>query len=164
MRLLHTLQPLILGIYLCSVCSKMYPSLPPQTSPTMRTCPPPHSLSQDHSTQYWSAENQHWRTHTMSFAKQIKRFIGAQWNGSTIGTMYCLYQGPEMTFPIKLEYDTMVSSPSGGKWSKDLGHFKNCISNDINDCLFLAPPKEKKANLYEELDHIKTQPPTEIAF
>ena len=118
-------------------------------------CPQKEELIKDSDTQYWGTKEHHWRTHTMSFSNEITRFLGAQWNGANIGTIYCLYKGSELTFPIKLEFDTLAYSPNGGKWSKDLGQFKNCIASDQTDCPFIPMKPNTQKTLYEELDSLQ---------
>lgn len=125
-----------------------------ETLPVL-TCPPIENLVQDENTLHWGADQGHWRSYSISFAHEIKRFLGAQWNGANLGTVYCLYQGNPTTFTIKLQFDTLSYSPSGGKWSKDLGQFKNCISEDQADCPFVPLQKEAPKTLYQQLDDLK---------
>lgn len=121
------------------------------------TCPAADKLVQDPKTLKWSADQGHWRGYSLSFARDITRFLGAQWNGASLGTIYCLYRGDKMTFVVKLQFDTLVSAPSGGQWSKDLGHFKNCVSSNSqpDDCAFVVPAEQEPKTLYEELDSLQ---------
>ncbi len=123
--------------------------------PVMLICPPISHLVQDQETLYWSADEGHWRTYSLSFAKKIDRFLGAQWNGANLGTIYCLYRGEAMTFPIKLQFDALAHPPSGAKWSKDLGNFKNCLSSEQEDCPFVPLQKAPPKTLYEQLDDLQ---------
>lgn len=125
------------------------------------TCPPTSALIKDYETQYWGTKEHDWRTHTMSFADDVTRFLGAQWNGNgtDTGTIYCLYKGSELTFPVKLEYSQFVHNPNGGKWTKDLGGFKNCVATDQADCAFVPIKKQQSKSLYEELDSLQGNHP-----
>lgn len=125
-----------------------------QSEPIILTCPAPESLIKDSQTLFWSAEEEHWQTHTMSFADEITIFLGAQWNGASLGTVYCLYQGKPTTFIVQMEFDTLVYPPSGDKWSNDSEQVKNCVSSDPAECPFQPKIKKQNKSLYEELDDL----------
>lgn len=122
--------------------------------PVVLTCPAPETLVKDSKTLLWSANEAHWQTHTMSFADEITTFLGAQWNGASLGNVYCLYQGKPTTFIVQMEFDALVYPPSGDKWSSDLEQVKNCISSDPAECPFQPKVKKQTKSLYEELDDL----------
>ncbi len=125
---------------------------------TTAYCPDISELVKDPKTLYWGTAQQHWRSYSMSFADKITHFLGAQWTGASVGTIFCLYKGEGMTFIVKLQFDTLVIPPSGGKWSKDLGQFKNCRSLETEitqqDCPFFPLKKPESKTLYEQLDEL----------
>jgi len=126
-------------------------------------CPPLSALTQDPQTHSWSAEGG-WKTYTSSFALNVQQFLGAQWQGNQVGTLFCLYQSSDkMTFPIKLQYNHLVEVPNGAHWGKDLGGYKNCVAPNPSDCPFVAIGNAKQSET--DLNSLHTAPhPDELAF
>jgi len=127
------------------------------------TCPPINYLVKDPSTMFWATKQKGFRSYDVSFAQHITRFLGAQWEGVNLGTIYCLYQGDNMTFTVNLRFHALSYTPNGGNWTKDLGGLKNCITSDPNNCLF-KPYVKKSTNIYKELDSIKPGKSSSVGF
>ena len=112
---------------------------------------------------YWATKENGFRSYDVSFAEHINRFLGAQWEGVNLGTVYCLYQGDRMAFNITVQFHALSYTPVGGRWSNNLGGYRNCISNNINDCFF-KPYVTKKTNLYKELDSVRPTHSSSMGF
>lgn len=117
------------------------------------TCPKISDLSKDDQ-MIWHGKGG-WHSYASSFANRADKFLGAQWVGVKLGTLFCLYKGDLQTFTIDLQYPGMAQSPEYKKWSKDLGGYKNCVSSNLEDCAFKPEKKESKGTLYQQLDSIK---------
>jgi len=120
--------------------------------------------SSDPAKMNWFA-NDGWMSHSPSFANHIKEFLGAQWQGRTVGNVSCLYRASEqMTFPIVLQYNVLSFEPSGGKWSKNLGGYLNCMSHKQKDCVFKPRPKPKAVDVYREAEKLQGHTKQEMGF
>lgn len=121
-------------------------------------CPDAHLLKKDPKALTWSAPGG-WKSYEISFASNIKKFIGAQWNGARVGQITCVYQGLEASsFPVLLVFHTLTLEPNNGKWSKNLGGYRNCISTQQKDCPFQMQLKPKSGNIYQEAEELKSTP------
>ena len=119
------------------------------------TCPAPAQLQLHKKTMHWGAQDG-WLSHERSFSNKINKFLGAQWSGVNVGTIFCLYQGDgEMTFPIRVQYSNLVLTPKAGRWNKNISQYINCISQDINDCPFQPMQGEQQGDLYEIAEGLK---------
>ncbi|ATN75315.1 T4SS-associated protein EirA [Coxiella burnetii] len=128
------------------------------------TCPEISKLQKDPNKMTWSAKNG-WKSYSSSFASHLNKFLGAQWQGVNVGNITCLYQSDEkMTFPVSLEYNLLVYMPAGGKWSKNLGGYMNCVSHDQKQCIFKPQIQAKTGNLYQEVGRLKGTSQQEIGF
>lgn len=118
-------------------------------------CPSINQLQKDPVKRVWFALNG-WLSFSPSFSNKIEKFLGAQWQGVNLGTIACLYQGNEkLSFPIILQFNRLVTLPSGGQWTKDLGGYANCRSNQQIDCIFKPEQKPKAGSLSKQLDELK---------
>lgn len=83
----------------------------------------------------------------VSFVKEVTAFLGAQWTGTNVGTISCIYRAKESsTFPLVLQNGKVVYYPKEGAWKKPIkqGGSKtgaitykiNCVANRVKDCPF----------------------------
>lgn len=147
------------------------PNLPssnqPPPAPTAITCPAINELVQNPTTLQWEGKDPHrWKGYEMSFESNIDHFAGAQWHGTNIGQIFCVYQSPVKTsFPILVLFHAEVLEPSGRHWSKNFGDYRNCLANKLSDCPFMPAPVPSEKNPYQQLQQMKTQPaPQELGY
>ena len=127
------------------------------------TCPLPSALTLNPDNHTWVAKGG-WQSFSTSLESTIDRFLGAQWQGNQVGTIFCLYQPADLlSFPVKLQYNRLVNEPSGAHWKKNQGGYRNCVSTDPAACRFVALGAAQKAN-DSVLDIKKSGPTTEIGF
>ena len=69
-----------------------------------------------------------------------------------------------MTFPIILEYNLLGYQPTGGKWSKNLGGYANCRSDDQKECAFKPEANPKAGDLYQQASQLKGTSQQEMGF
>lgn len=149
------------GIISILWCLLLLPSTstPQNTAPrNLFFCPPISALTKnpDPTKWNWTAPGG-WKSYGISFVPQIKEFDGAQWNGVDVGQLTCIYKGQEKTyFPILLVYHALTLEPTSGKWSKNLGGYRNCMSFNQNDCPFQVRLKPQQQNIYNQLQQFKT--------
>lgn len=104
----------------------------------------------------WFA-NGGWQSNDISFADQVKQFVGAQWKGSNLGNLVCVYETLQLgvqrsiTFPILLRYHVLVFLPTKneGQWERssdasNMDSVMNCHSKNPEDCQFLSSAEEKE--------------------
>ncbi len=133
---------------------------PQETKPTQRVvfCPPINELVKNPETRTWSSPHG-WRSYEMSFVDKITQFSGAQWRGTNVGQIFCVYRGELATsFPILLAYNVLALAPTGGKWSDNLGGYYNCETPNPSDCPFVIRIKQDKEDLYEQAEKLKRPP------
>lgn len=130
-------------------------SSPPQ--PATITCPAINELVRNPSTLKWEGKDPlRWKPYEMSFETSISRFSGAQWHGTKIGQLFCVYHSPvPASFPILVLFHAQVLEPTGLKWSKNLGDYRNCISQNLKDCAFVPAPAPPAENPYQQLQQMK---------
>lgn len=127
--------------------------------PNLALCPPIKSLSKNDKTNTWSAEQGQWKSYELSFVDKIKNFVGAQWTGANVGQVTCVYRGASSSaFPILLVFHTLTYVPKDGKWSKDLGGYRNCKSLQRKECPFLIRIKSKSENVIDEAKSLRIGP------
>lgn len=130
-------------------------------------CPPINQLHLNPETKIWSATGG-WKTFSVSFAIKSTHFLGAQWEGVNQGNIFCLYNGialgNKQTFSINLQHPGLVDEPSGGKWTKNLGGYRNCMSSEQAQCKFVAFKQKKPANMYQTLDNLKSMSPGQLGY
>ena len=105
--------------------------------PHVYYCPPASVLK--HKGASWYAPG--WRTSDAyaSFATKIQGFIGAEWTGTNVGKISCIYQGTEAgPFPIALDGNALIGLPSGGNWDAPKKGLTRCASNNPLNCPFIA--------------------------
>jgi len=148
----HLIQLLIALSLLCSLT--LFAANKPQATKTI-VCPPPSALKKNPIKLSWSTSTG-FKSYNISFVKTISRFMGAQWNGETIGQITCVYHGTSKTaFPILLAYGTLALEPKTLSWGKNLGGYRNCPSNDPENCAFKIRLKATPINIYKEADELK---------
>jgi hypothetical protein len=109
---------------------------------------------------YWGTATGDWKSYSESFDNSIVSFAGAQWIGINVGKMICIYKGNlNLSFPITIQNDVLSQAPSGGRWGKDLGGYRNCRSNNIADCPFAVKIESiDMRQIYKSLDFFKGKP------
>ena len=129
------------------------------------TCPSPDQLIHNPKSMLWSAKGG-WKTFNVSFATKIHQFLGSQWVGVNLGSIFCLYQGNKMTFKIKLIHPGLVKSPNTKHWSKNLGGYKDCAPahHQVKDCLFADFKPPSTGNVNNQLDALKGTPAQQLGF
>ncbi len=121
-------------------------------------CPAISALKKDPESMTWSASGG-WKSFDLSFVDKITRFSGAQWRGTNVGQIFCVYRGPSDTsFPILLAFNTLTLEPKGGKWSDNLGGYQNCETSLREECPFQMRIKEEQEDLYEQAEKLKKPP------
>lgn len=124
-----------------------------------RLCPPISIIKKNPVTLAWSTIDNRFASKTTSFADSLTRFIGAQWTGVNVGQLTCLYRtSPAHTFPVILNFNTLVTTPTGPHWRAAEAGYINCISpnNDPSDCPFSTQRAPAKQDLYD----VRFQPST----
>ncbi len=128
-----------------------------QTVKNLFYCPPIKAIKKNPQKMTWSAPNG-WKSYESSFINKIHTFRGAQWKGVNVGQITCVYAGMKKnTFPVLLVFHTLTLEPHSGKWSKNLGSYRNCISNKQKDCSFKMRLRPKKQDLYKEAEKLKSK-------
>lgn len=119
---------------------------------TLQICPAPTTLTRGDNL-IWKGPND-WISHSESFSTEISHFAGAKWTGINVGKVVCVYLGKgKATFPIVLVREALVPSPEGYSWGNDMGGYKECHANKVNDCPFyVEQPRRNIRNVYEELN------------
>jgi len=133
----------------------------PVTAQNVFYCPPMTALKKDPDKFTWSAPGG-WQSFEMSFVDQITRFSGAQWRGTNVGQIFCVYRGDlETSFPVLLAYKVLAYEPQGGKWTANLGGYQNCESPNPKDCPFSIRLQPEQEDVYKQAEQLKrTAPPT----
>jgi len=107
----------------------------------------------------WSAPNG-WQSYDQSFVDKVTRFSGAQWRGTNVGQVFCVYRGPsDISFPVLLAFKVLTLAPTGGQWSDNLGGYKNCESSDPKECPFVIRIKGPSEDIYEKAKQLKRTTP-----
>lgn len=123
-------------------------------------CPPPNTIKKDSLKLTWSADRNMFRSYETSFATQIKSFSGAQWVGSALGQITCIYEAlPIGSFPVLLIFHTLALEPKTGSWSANQGGYRNCRSTNYKACPFMTQASPPKEDVYEEAERLKSDAP-----
>lgn len=98
-------------------------------------CPQPTDLVRNGVN--WSAPGG-WKSNQVSFTTQLRRFIGAQWIGTNVGRVLCLYTGDNINdFPVQIVLPALAILPDLPVWdtTSDTSQV-NCVSqnNQVCDC------------------------------
>ena len=132
-----------------------------QTVANQFHCPANDKLVKDPDKMTWNAPGG-WKSFNESFVNEVGNFLGAQWRGTNVGQITCVYQGKIKTnFPVLLYFQTLTHIPTGGKWGKNLGGYRNCISNEQKDCPFQIRVKPSDTDILEEAKQLKKNNPSE---
>jgi len=124
-------------------------------------CPMPQELEKEPVKKTWSAQRLQWRSYEISFVDKVTKFLGAQWVGANVGQLTCVYSGDDpKEFPILLIFSTLVYSPETDKWSKDLGGFRNCKTDDPQHCPFKPRMQNRPEDINLQLEQLKNLPAT----
>ena len=143
------------------------PSATMAATPVTKTfyCPQVGELKKDPNKMTWSADNKHFRSYDTSFSNKVDQFIGAQWVGTNVGQITCIYRAfAKSAFPVLLVFHTLTLEPNGNAWTKNLGGYKNCDTSDRKQCPFTIKLQQKSGDIYEEAERLKSnapEPPTE---
>ncbi|MCH9769982.1 MAG: T4SS-associated protein EirA [Gammaproteobacteria bacterium] len=144
-------------IILLSLSVGAYAASKPITKPVKNLfyCPATTTLRANPKTHTWHVKKD-WKSYDISFVKHVKTFYGAQWNGANVGQIICVYHGENPnSFPIQLVFHTLVLDPNSGKWSKNLGGYKNCVSHKLKDCPFKLHLRPGNKNIYDIMNSIR---------
>lgn len=136
---------------------------PTQTPAKYTTCPLIKDIRKQPDTQTWSNNTGEFRNFDKSFANALKTFVGAQWNGATVGQIICVYLPKNKNvFPVMLTFKTLVYQPQGKKWGKPSQGIINCVSHQQTDCPFRVRTEPKVGNIYDIARELrKTAPPSD---
>lgn len=119
-------------------------------------CPPISTLRKNPIKMNWTAPGG-WKSYDISFIEKVSKFLGAQWNGVNIGQITCVYSAAKKhVFPIKLIFHTLALEPSDGKWTKNLGGYRDCFSIKQKNCAFKVRTKPKPKDIYKEAESLKS--------
>lgn len=119
-------------------------------------CPPISALTKDPLTKTWAAPGG-FKSYDLSFVDSITGFLGAQWQGASVGQVTCVYTGlPEKSFNVLLVSNVMSFEPSTLSWGKNMGGYRNCLSRRRNQCPFTVAVKPKQDDIYQEIEKLKS--------
>ena len=128
------------------------------------SCPNISQINKNKQSMLWGTANGNWRSFAVSFANHVDQFLGAQWEGVNLGNLFCIYRGEKLTFTINLQYHGLIHVPTNGKWSKNMGGYKNCISHKIKDCRFKPYITQHKSYNTLELNALHGQHVQQMGF
>lgn len=129
-----------------------------QTAPNIFYCPSIAELKKDPDSRTWYAGSG-WKSYDLSFVDKITRFSGAQWRGTNVGQIFCIYRGEsETAFPILLAYKILALAPQGGEWSGNLDGYENCETPIQANCPFSIRVQTAPADIYEQAEQLKHPP------
>ena len=132
-----------------------------QTVANLFYCPPVSALTKDPEARTWSA-GPSWKSYELSFVDKITLFSGAQWRGTNVGQIFCVYRGEsETSFPVLLAYKTLAFEPNGGKWGANLGGYYNCETPTQEDCPFSIRVQSEKVDIYQQAEQLKLSAPSQ---
>jgi hypothetical protein len=156
----HKIQSILLILFTLSASPALAtPTAASKPAKNRFYCPPITALKKDPKQLTWSAERHNYRNYDISFAKNIDAFIGAQWAGTKVGQLTCIYRAtPRGAFPILLIFHTLTLEPSDGNWTKNQGGYKNCNSLDRKTCPYQMNVAPQQTNIYKEAEDLKSQP------
>ena len=114
-------------------------------------CPQINQLVLNPDTRIWSY-GKFWKSYNSSLTKVVDTFLGAQWSGSTIGSVICVYGNKKkLGFPVLVYFSGMVRIPTSANWIASKRGYKNCKKSDPLECPFFAyTPSNKKQDYYDE--------------
>ena len=112
----------------------------------------------------------HWKSYEISFAQKIGSFKGAQWTGTNIGQVICVYATKNQTdSPILLYLNSLTQKPNNSHWHATSSGVLNCRQSKTNiekntsfstkQCPFyvLMAPKSKQSTFEQSIKLKKQQ-------
>lgn len=145
-----------IGLSVALAASAQTEHYPANTELQQQLCPAVTELKQN-ADLLWTAPDG-WKSSSPSFLKTVKQFIGAQWFGVNLGEIVCIYiKGGKGDFPVHLHRPVLVASPTGGNWGQEKDGYKDCKSNDPQQCPFTIQKPYEIDNVYEQIDFFKGQ-------
>lgn len=149
----------ILGLYL-GLLTLSSLAADDSTQPAVKytTCPPIDKIYKS-SENHWGTSDANFRSHTLSFANHLTHFLGAQWQGATLGHIICLYkpkdkQNKGSIFPVVLTFNKLVYEPANlTNWrtsNTTSNQLYNCIGKKVSDCKFIVRPHAANVDIYQE--------------
>ena len=112
-------------------------------SPALIYCPEPNQLVKK-GLKWESTTNVVWKSYETSFADDVSKFVGAQWQGVKVGQMTCIYKSQnEGVFPITLQNNHLFVQPTQTNWQFGQDGFMNCVSENTKDCPLTPKVKEE---------------------
>jgi hypothetical protein len=157
---------------LWAVCSLAYAGGPetgvsePAATSNVHYCPATSTLQKDPMTHTWSAPDG-WKSYDMSFTDKLTHFSGAQWRGTNVGQIFCVYRGEIATeFPVLLAYRVLTYEPQGGRWSVNLGGYHNCETPNQEECPFIIRLQQPTEDMYEQAGKLRhpVSHPSHVGF
>lgn len=126
----------------------------------LQTCPTADQLVKN-TNLVWSAPDG-WKSYGQSYVQSIDHFASAQWQGTDIGKVVCVYVPKgRANFPIILEKQSIAPTPHGGMWIPPHNGISNCLSNSVYDCPFLLEASPPPVDPLQQIDFFKNKPDTE---
>lgn len=139
----------------------------PQKKPIRVFCPEIDQLEKDPKSNLWSTASG-WRSYSPSFANKIKDFLGAQWVGTKVGNVFCIYEGEGKTFLVVLQFHGLAYGPTAdpktNSWSPNKDGRQNCVAGKISACPFTPYLKKEVSDVYQQLDTLKSDSTPEVGF
>ncbi len=160
MKRCYYLLTLLLGSTFCAYAENPTEQAPNQNL-ELNFCPAIEKIMHDSKTKLWGIGN--WVSTEASEDEKLASFQGAQWVGTNVGTVICVYKSTNPTsFPITIQNSTLAQEPTGPNWGKYQDGRKNCppfTSNElinVKDCPFYFRKKETAPkDIYQALDFFK---------
>ncbi len=148
-------------VLLVSTCFRLAHGESTTSANNLFYCPLLSTLQKDTEKRTWSAPGG-WQSYDLSFVDKVDKFSGAQWRGTNVGQIFCVYRGDIPTmFPILLAYGTLALEPSGQKWGENLGGYRNCESSVREDCPFQIRLEPEQGDIYEEAEKLRKLNPSQ---
>lgn len=160
----------ITTIIITSLCSlmpmKLYADTGVSTNSNSQTlniiCPDIKNIEKNQKDMTWFSKPD-FKSYNKSFATGIKKFVGAQWVGQTVGQVACFYQGTEArTFPIQLIFHAITLEPTTGQWGKNKGGSRICASAHQSDCAFTVRIQQDSQDIYQQAEELKSDTNNDI--
>lgn len=129
-------------------------------TPNTFYCPPISALIKDTKSKTWHTKNGLFKSYSLSFDQSLQKFLGAQWNGATLGQLTCIYKGPlKENFPVLLIFHSLVLEPETKNWHVYAMGIKNCISRKQKACPFIPRTKPKDSGVDQFLQDLERNKP-----
>lgn len=132
----------------------------PKTTTLTRYCPAIKDIFKSKQN-HWGTANGNFRNFETSFAQQLDKFVGAQWQGANLGYVTCVYKPHDPNlFYVTLLFNKLTYQPSTDKtqWTQSKqGSWMNCYSEDPKSCPFIIQPKPKKQDVYKEAERLRQE-------